>query len=847
MKKSLTIIITTLILLQLITLSIAANSEMYSFADAGTTVHQYEISEAPPDGKHPKLNVIQFNTSAATIAYYEKCLYYECIIGNVYFADPSPPDSASTTVDLYWDNYAGYAYAGNGEIGYWKNAADNYVFYVSLNDQLNWSNMTTPRLILDYTHSDLWTFIYKTPANESLENNEFAFHCWTGSPVSNCAGSYTAYITYNFQNNYMLYDISDYQYKLYINKSVSENVVGNSMWTVYNTQDFILQETTLTTTNQNLTVMKNKIPITITAIDNYGNTYTDTLPHGYTYDFATSEGFIYNAMNGTPIDSATASFESPTTTKTGLSNATGYYLAIGIETSTITECNASKSGYSHAPFYFTFPSAQNYNIDFPMMPSANATYLNASIAGVVTSLPYNEPIEDAVVQIANASWNDSTLTTSTGYYFFDGLSADTYTLNASKGSSYDASSNEDETIATDEYRVHSFILNPNLDLTVTVKDLSTSALIQNGSVVVNSITEILSGGQATFTNLDPGTYEVNAESTGYYPAVVEKYVDDFGETTTIYLTASTGVEESGAGAQYPPHKVEFRVIDIWGLPLTDITVTASGTETTVANQTWWEKWLGINPSVDVYNETMTGTTDSAGHISFLMVETVKYQMTFVNASQNISATHEIYPKDDRYTITIGEIPSQKLAYWVTSEQNNTDNTGNLTLHYIDYNDPVKTNWVNFSVYFLDNDTLAYTHNFTSIIDTNENTTTNLNASYIYKIRCVADHDDFGVFAWFVTVGFIMPDMPKLPVVQDLTDELDDWQVTIIGMFILIVFAFIFGAVSSGVGGMVIAFMSSAFYYFGLLPLISSTAAHVIFPLIIVIAILNLMITQKEAR
>jgi hypothetical protein len=72
MKKSLTIIITTLILLQLITLSIAANSEMYSFADAGTTVHQYEISEAPPDGKHPYLNEIHFYACSSTYAFYEK-------------------------------------------------------------------------------------------------------------------------------------------------------------------------------------------------------------------------------------------------------------------------------------------------------------------------------------------------------------------------------------------------------------------------------------------------------------------------------------------------------------------------------------------------------------------------------------------------------------------------------------------------------------------------------------------------------------------------------------------------------------------------------------------------------
>ena len=310
----------------------------------------------------------------------------------------------------------------------------------------------------------------------------------------------------------------------------------------------------------------------------------------------------------------------------------------------------------------------------------------------------------------------------------------------------------------------------------------------------------------------------------------------------IYLEPES---EAGVGTYYPPpHLVEFRVVDVWGVPLSDITINATGYETTVGDLTWWQNLFGFSAEVEVYNSTMEGTTDSAGHISFFMVETIKYKMYFTNASQNISAYREIYPKDDRYTITIGEVPAQKIAYWITTEQNNTANTGNITLHYSDYNSPVKTNWVNFSIYYLDNNTLAYTHNFTTINETNENTSIDLNATYSYKVKCVADHDDFGVFTWYVTVIFILPEKPKLPVVQTLKDSLEGWQLQTFSMFVIILFALIFGAYSSGVGGMVVSFMAIGFHLFGMMPLVPVLAGVVIYPLIAVMAIVNLLGEQR---
>jgi len=391
------------------------------------------------------------------------------------------------------------------------------------------------------------------------------------------------------------------------------------------------------------------------------------------------------------------------------------------------------------------------------------------------------------------------------------------------------------------YEIHNVDLDPILSLGVIAKTTNEEIIASFIATLDSTSLNTTSGEELVFTDLHYGMHELTVTSEGYFPYQRSIYLDS-NTNITAYMQEGA---EGGAGVYYPPpHLVEFRVVDVWGIPLSDITVNATGYETTVVNLTWFQKLFGFNEEVEVYNSTMEGTTDSIGHISFFMVETIKYKMWFTNASQNISAYREIYPKDERYTITIGEIPTQKIAYWITSEQNDTANTGNVTLHYSDYNSPVKTNWVNFSIYYLDNDTLAYTYNFTTINETNENTSINLNASYSYKIKCIADHDDFGVFTWYVTVVFIMPEKPKLPVVQILKDSLEDWQLQTFSLFVIILFALIFGAYSSGVGGMVVSFTAIGFHLFGMMPLVPALAGAVVYPLIAVMAIINLLSEQK---
>jgi len=550
------------------------------------------------------------------------------------------------------------------------------------------------------------------------------------------------------------------------------------------------------------------------------------------------EGVTYNAENETVLPSVNISFRQGGVWYNTTSNATGHYNLTGMTPEIDTVINASLGNYTHNNFSWTPLQNGFYDIDLYLLPiAANLTHDNTTICGLVTSYPVHQAIPGATVNLWNGSWDDTNTTNSMGYYIFQNLTNGSYSINASATNFI---TSDDETVDTNNGSVeyHYILLNGIYTITVGLKDISDSTTIQAfSSILDDSTTVSTTNGTLAFTDVLYGIHTLEFIAEGYEGKVQNTLVQE-DVNLTVYLTPYS---DAGTGVQYgAKHQVEFRVVDIWGQPLTNMSVSARGVQTTVGNQSWFEKIFGINPDTDVYTSSMNGTTDYAGHISFFMIETIKYGMWFNDT--NTSTYKEIYPKDDRYIITIGELPQQNVAYWITDEQNTTH--GNITVHYSDYNIPVKTNWVNYSIYYLENDTLVYSHNFTTITQTQNNTSIDLNGSLSYLIKLKVNHQDFGEFTQYMTIVFILPGSSRLPAAQGLIDNLEPWQVNIIGMGIITMFALIFGAVSSGIGGLVLAFMCSGFYFFGLLPLVSEEAAVVIFPLIIIVAVVNLISEQR---
>jgi len=522
--------------------------------------------------------------------------------------------------------------------------------------------------------------------------------------------------------------------------------------------------------------------------------------------------------------------------------------SIGLTTSNTT----NSMGY----FEFTFDNTSMQTSDIvneTFNSSEYDTWVNLANSGIA---PYTEKVTNTTDETPYERGTDyemdyvagkikvlstGNMSNNTDYHIdYEKYEATVFSINATKFKYEQMNQPQTFTVNGTEIKYIYLLMNPIYNLTVRARSADTHATITEFDAILND--EDIQNTTTGYINFSAnyGIHKIEVSADGYYSQVSYVYVA--GDTEEVVYLLPIEEVAGGAGTYYPPpHLVEFKVQNVWGQPLSGVNVTAVPSETSMVNWSWIQSVYGYSED---FSQTMSAVTDSNGAVSFVMVETVKYKLYFTNKSQNISAYREIYPKDDRYTITIGEIPEEKIGWWLSTAQNDTANTGNITIHYLDYNEPIKTQWVNFSIYYLDNDTLVYSHNFTTVNATNENTSIDLNASYTYKVKITAYHEDYGIISSTSIIVFVIPEKPKLPVAQELFKHLEPWQITMISMFVLICFAFIFGAVSAGTGGLIVAAMAAAFYYFGLLPSLSKEVASIVIPLMLIVAVLNKLIEQR---
>jgi len=143
----------------------------------------------------------------------------------------------------------------------------------------------------------------------------------------------------------------------------------------------------------------------------------------------------------------------------------------------------------------------------------------------------------------------------------------------------------------------------------------------------------------------------------------------------------------------PPKSVRFHIQTIWGKPLSGATVSAIGIGTSTGNWDWVETLLSIPLSTVGINQTpMVDTTDSNGDIVFLMVPSVKYNITTTLAGYTFPPFY-VTPQDSQYNI-IADLNG--TGWWGPSggntlEQYNisvtstklTDTVGQITVNFYD--------------------------------------------------------------------------------------------------------------------------------------------------------------------
>lgn len=482
--------------------------------------------------------------------------------------------------------------------------------------------------------------------------------------------------------------------------------------------------------------------LTITNI--FGKEYVFPLTPPTEYDPLESGlyGEVIDIYTGQRISGATITIQQPDIgrTITTTSDVIGRYSvedsSIQLRADSPVTITATAAGYSNATLSFdAAPRYAEWYVPILMIPSTSPDYPTepekTALYGYVVTQGSQQPIQGGTVSLEGVG---STTTSSTGFYIFNNITPATYSITAS-ATQHDTLTESVTADATPTQ--HNLALAGHHSLTVTVKDADTL------KVLTNATTISLSDGQeandrnpATFA-VDYGQYTVTAAAGGYYPGSQYAYIDKTGDTSVvILLTAKAEPTPPPEYPNYPPHNVRFHCIDDFGLPLSNVSVSAAYLETT-SPWSWFTDLLGIPSTVAINETTLAGTTGTDGSITFSMVEVVRYAITAHDPASNLSVNFTLYPQETQYTIQFRTRPpsdaethpiynleavplegdtqvSLRLAYkdrdnattsllfWVK------DGAGEYV--YTDTLEPTLLNWTNTS-YTVENHPASYTWGF----------------------------------------------------------------------------------------------------------------------------------------
>lgn len=249
-------------------------------------------------------------------------------------------------------------------------------------------------------------------------------------------------------------------------------------------------------------------------------------------------GFSGNTLDVVTGDPATNS--SVTLTQAGTPHNTesdidGNYTVNDLVQNYPVTFTANKSGYVHYDWIYTPLQARSYDFDLYLYPDPlfeepltpvwddnNGT----AIAGYVHKAHNKQPLESALVELTIGNNTTTNYTSSTGFYAFDDLVADsTYSLNVYSLGYTNATVNG--TLGNGTVTTHNFQLNGKSSLYGRVHNADTYQAISGATVIatiggVTYNTTSSSTGYYILHDVPASTgYSVNATKTGFAPSVVK--------------------------------------------------------------------------------------------------------------------------------------------------------------------------------------------------------------------------------------------------------------------------------------------------------------------------------------
>ncbi|RLJ05337.1 MAG: hypothetical protein DRP18_03320, partial [Candidatus Aenigmatarchaeota archaeon] len=464
-------------------------------------------------------------------------------------------------------------------------------------------------------------------------------------------------------------------------------------------------------------------------------------------------------------------------------------------------------------------TSNKYDLTVKAMDSETSTYINNFTAELSTG--ESDSTTDGTITfscIDGDQWITITVTAE-GYHV---NSKDTY-----------LSSDKTETILLEPISGSA-----TYNLTIRAKDLETGVSINNFTAELSTgESNSTVNGSITFTSVSGNQWiSVTITASGYYVGYKDVYLDGDKEIT-ILLTSTEKEKDYYAR---PTHLVEFRVQNLFGHPISDINVTAVGIETTMGSWSWLYNLFGYRNETEIQNSTMSGVTDSNGAITFFMVPTIQYKITFIKDNE-INKTIYIYPKDERYTIVLGlgEISTSYENISInfsTSEVNSTHRFFNVSYQDL----TIHTNHLGFYIYVK---SLNSTGNVTELYNETLTGVNTYNFSYlasgwkgkVFYVKCNATYNDSYFEPVEQTKGYMY--YLKQRLIDLGFDEAHEWYYNAIAVALLVLIAAMFSGITVKYGAVITPGAALGLWWIGWL---SVPHAAIILPTAFVIGVLYYM-------
>ncbi len=290
--------------------------------------------------------------------------------------------------------------------------------------------------------------------------------------------------------------------------------------------------------------------------------------------------------------------------------------------------------------------------------------------------------------------------------------------------------------------------------------------------------------------------------------------------------------------KYPPKDVRFHIQDSWGQSISNVYISAQGISTSTGSYDYVAQLFGYQlAEVPIANTQMNGTTDSRGDLTFAMLTTVKYNMTFNKTGYTFpEATPGLYitPHDDNYIITAypvnggnvfitnGSAPEANTNLTAWSYKINST-AGNITVRF---EDSAKSTYAGRIRIYQSNRTLGYAYPEDQIEYYNETfvgyvgnasweSTGVAGESYVVEVQAATDQGIIVIndVVWFKRNPYV---------VGGLGQEFS----LFVALFIMMFTSLLAGYTTAGAVGICVSFEGWMFYGMGMLDLIDVSLADI---------------------